>query len=323
MAEDASGSPPTVPGASSAVPEPVEPTGFRPPDRLGAGQAQPAVEAISELERGRRAYRRGQALKSVGISLASTVMFAVVVGIVLMNSPGWQVTLDTFFHPDYFARALPKVWDGLLLNMRVLAIAVVGVAVVAVVLAGLRSLKGPVFFPLRFLAAAYTDLFRGMPFLIVLYLIGFGIPALGFTDQIIPVTLLGTVALILTYSSYVAEVLRAGIEAVHPSQRLAARSLGLGHYGTLRLVVLPQALRKVTPALMNDFVSMQKDVGLISVLGAVDAVRAAQIQVALSYNYTPYVVAGLLFVAFSWPFIRLTDWLAARQQRREQIGGLV
>jgi len=121
----------------------------------------------------------------------------------------------------------------------------------------------------------------------------------------------------------VSEVLRAGIEAVHPSQRLAARSLGLSHAKTLRLVIMPQAIRKVTPALMNDFVSMQKDVGLISVLGAVDAVRAAQIEVASSYNFTPYVLAGVLFVLLSWPFIRVTDWVTARAQRREQIGGAV
>jgi polar amino acid transport system permease protein len=131
------------------------------------------------------------------------------------------------------------------------------------------------------------------------------------------------VALVLTYSAYVAEVLRAGIEAVHPSQRQAARSLGLSYNQTLRVVVLPQAVRKVTPALMNDFVSMQKDVGLISVLGAVDAVRAAQIEVAQTFNFTPYVVAGLLFVLLSWPTIRLTDWFSARARRREQIGALV
>ena len=304
---------------------PLVPSGFtaegRHFDRLGDRPAGPLP--VSDLERGRRAYRRRQTSRSIAVSLLSTVVFAVVIALVLVNSPGWQVTRDTFFNPEYFWPALPKVAEGLLLNMQVLAIAVVGVAVVAVVLAGLRSLKGPVFFPLRFLAAAYTDLFRGMPFLIVLYLIGFGIPALGFSDKPISKVLLGTIALILTYSSYVAEVLRAGIEAVHPSQRLAARSLGLSHYGALRLVVLPQAVRKVTPALMNDFVSMQKDVGLISVLGAVDAVRAAQVMVSNTYNYTPYVVAGLLFVLFSWPFIRLTDWLTARQQRREQIGGLV
>jgi polar amino acid transport system permease protein len=131
------------------------------------------------------------------------------------------------------------------------------------------------------------------------------------------------VALILTYSAYVSEVFRAGIEAVHPSQRLAARSLGLSHGKTMRLIVLPQAVRKVTPALMNDFVAMQKDVGLISVLGAVDAVRAAQIETSQAFNFTPYVVAGLLFVLLALPMIRLTDWYTARLRAREQIGSVV
>jgi polar amino acid transport system permease protein len=286
----------------------------------GAGLAGPPPVSALEIER--RAYRSRRALRSVLISLVSTVVFAVVMAIVLVNSPGWRATRDTFFDPQYFRRALPLVGKGLLLNIQVLFVAVFGVAIMALLLASLRSLRGPVFFPLRFLASAYTDLFRGLPFIIVLYLIGFGVPALGITTGIIPVALLGTVALVLTYSSYVAEVLRSGIEAVHPSQRLAARSLGLSHYRSLWLVELPQAVRKVTPALMNDFVSMQKDVGLISVLGAVDAVRAAQIQVATTYNYTAYVVAGLLFVALSWPFIRFTDWLSARQRAREQIAGL-
>ena len=294
----------------------------KPGDQQGVADV-PGLPPTSRLELNRRAFRKRQTVRSLLISLGSTAIFAVVIALVLVNSPGWRVTQDTFFNPEYFVAAIPAVWEGLLLNIRVLAFAVVGVAVVGVLLASLRSLRGPVFFPLRFLAAAYTDLFRGMPFLIVLYLIGFGIPALGLFQGIIPVAVLGTIALVLTYSSYVAEVLRAGIEAVHPSQRLAARSLGLSHYKSLRIVVLPQAIRKVTPALMNDFVSMQKDVGLISVLGAVDAVRAAQIKVAISYNYTAYVVAGLMFVAFSWPFIRLTDWLTARQQAREQLGGMV
>ncbi|UDY25341.1 ABC transporter permease subunit [Nocardioides sp. Kera G14] len=161
-----------------------------------------------------------------------------------------------------------------------------------------------------------------MPLLIVLYLVGFGIPGLGLTGRV-PSYVWGTIALVVTYGAYVAEVLRAGIEAVHPSQSLAARSLGLSYGQTLLLIVLPQAVRKVTPALMNDLVSMQKDVGLISVLGAVDAVRAAQIEVSTTYNFTPYVVAGLLFVLLSWPFIRLTDWLTARARTREQIGGVV
>jgi len=286
-----------------------------------SGHSQPPV-SVTELELGRRAYRRRQTGRSVLISAISTIVFAVVVAVILAHSPGWQVTRQTVFAPQYFLKALPAVGSGLLLNIRVLVISVIGVAIFATLLAVVRSLRGAVFFPLRFLAAAYTDIFRGIPFLIVIYLVGFGIPALGLTDKVISVTLLGTIALILSYSAYVSEVLRAGIEAVHPSQRLAARSLGLTYSQTLRLVVLPQAIRKVVPALMNDFVSMQKDVGLISILGAVDAIRAAQIQNAISFNYTPYVVAALFFIVLSWPFIRLTDWLTARQRDREQIGGL-
>lgn len=289
----------------------------------GRGQGSESLPPPSTLELDRRRFRRRQTGRSVLISLGSTVVFAVAMGVVIANSPGWQITKETFFDPQYFAEAIPKVLEGLLTNLRILGVSVIGVAVFAIVLASLRSLRGPVFFPLRFLASAYTDLFRGIPVLIVLYLIGFGVPALGLTTGIIPKEVLGTIALVLTYSAYVAEVLRAGMEAVHPSQRLAARSLGLSHYSSLRLVVLPQAIRKVTPALMNDFVSMQKDVGLVSVLGAMDAVRQAQILVADSYNFTPYVAAGLVFVALSWPFIRLTDWLTSRQQAREQIGGLV
>ena len=178
------------------------------------------------------------------------------------------------------------------------------------------------FFPLRFLAAAYTDIFRGIPFIVVLYLIGFGIPALNPTRRI-DVTLLGTVALIITYTSYVSEVLRAGLESVHPSQRYAARSLGLTHGQTMRHIIVPQAVRKVTPALMNDFISMQKDVGLISVLGATDAIRAAQLQQATTYNFTSYVVAGIFFIILSFPFIRLSDWYTARLRKREQMGGTV
>ena len=193
----------------------------------------------------------------------------------------------------------------------------------SILLASLRTLRGPIFFPVRALVAGYTDLFRGLPLIIVLYLVGFGIPGLRLDIPRFPAEFWGTVALILTYSAYVSEVFRAGIESVHPSQRLAARSLGLSHGQTMRLVVLPQAIRKVTPALMNDFVAMQKDVGLISVLGAIDAVRAAQIETASSFNFTPYVLAGLLFVLLALPMIRLTDWYTARMRTREQAGSIV
>lgn len=275
----------------------------------------------SELELERRAYRDRRSRQSVLVAIASTVAFAAIVWVTVVNTPGWAQVQQRFFDPATFVSSLPRVWDGFLLNLQVLAYSVVTVAVVALLIALLRTLRGPVFFPLRALAAAYTDIFRGIPLIIVLYLIGLGVPAL--LNQRIPVVLLGTVAITLTYSAYVSEVIRAGIEAVHPSQRLAARALGLGYAQTLRRVVLPQALRKMTPPLMNDFVSMQKDVGLISILGAVDAVRAAQIETSLTYNFTPYVVAAVLFVLLAIPTIRLADWYTARLREREQMGSIV
>ncbi|CAM5503471.1 ABC transporter permease subunit [Leifsonia shinshuensis] len=290
--------------------------------RTAAPATRPDGSPVSAIELDRRAFRAKQSGRSVLISLASTVVLAVLVWLTVVNTPGWALVQQSFFDVKTGWEYLGSILLGLWLNIQILFFAAIGVAIVATLIAIVRSLRGPVFFPLRVIVTVYTDLFRGMPLIIVLYLVGFGIPALGVFPRM-PPEFWGTTALILTYSAYVAEVLRAGMEAVHPSQRLAARSLGLSHAQMLRLVVLPQGVRKVTPALVNDFVSMQKDVGLVSVLGAVDAVRAAQIASADAYNFTPYVVAGLLFVAISWPLIRLTDWLSARAQQREQIGGVV
>ncbi|WP_062209197.1 amino acid ABC transporter permease [Demequina oxidasica] len=278
--------------------------------------------APSELELARRQHRRKASGRSVLIAIVSTILFVGVIALVLINTPGWESVKATFFDLSVAKESLPAVLQGLWLNIRVLFFATIGVAVLGTGLAVIRSLRGPVWFPLRALATIYTDLFRGVPVLIVLFLVGFGIPALEIFPRL-PAGVWGGIAITLCYSAYVAEVLRAGMEAVHPSQRIAARSLGLTHAETLRVVVIPQGLRKVIPPLMNDFVSMQKDVGLISVLGAVDAVRAAQIEVAQSFNFTPYVVAALLFVALSFPVIRVTDHISARMARREQSGGTV
>lgn len=276
----------------------------------------------SALELERRAWRRRQTGRSVLVSAVSTLVFAGLLAWAVLGSPGWTKVRQSFLDVDVAVASLPRILEGLLLNLQVLVFAALGVVIVGILLATMRTLRGPVFFPLRALATGYTDLFRGMPLLIVLYLVGYGIPGLDFFPRV-PVAVWGTIAIVLVYSAYVAEVFRAGIEAVHPSQRLAARALGLSHGQTMRRIVLPQAVRKVTPALMNDFVAMQKDVGLISVLGAVDAVRAAQIETAHFYNFTPYVVAGLLFVLLALPMIRLTDWVTARMRRREQIGSIV
>lgn len=218
--------------------------------------------------------------------------------------------------------AWPQVLEGLWLNIRVLGVAVVGTAVLGTTLALIRITTSAVMFPLRVVARVYTTVLRGIPMLVVLYLIGFGIPGLGLFGRINK-AVLGTIAVVMSYSAYIAEVLRAGFEDVHPSQRASARSLGLTSFQTMRLIIIPQALRKIAPALMNDFISMQKDVGLISTLGAIDAVRAAQILVAKTYNFTPYVVASVLFILLSVPFVILNDWYSDRLRTREQTGGMV
>ena len=278
---------------------------------------------MSAVELERQAFRKRQGARSVAVSLVSTLVVALAVWVLIVNTPGWARVQQQFFDPEVFVASLPRVWDGFLLNLRVLAMSSVLVLLFGLLLATLRTLRGPVWLPLRAIAAAYTDVFRGIPLIIVLYLVGFGIPGLELIPERLPTEFWGTLAITITYSAYVSEVFRAGIEAVHPSQRHAARSLGLSHGQAMRLVVVPQAVRKVTPALMNDFVAMQKDVGLISLLGAVDAVRAAQIETAEYFNFTPYVVAALLFVLLAIPTIRLTDWYTARVRAREQIGGIV
>jgi len=247
----------------------------------------------------------------------------VVAYLVVTRSPGWPRVQTTFFSLEFGRESFLPILRGLWVNVQVLLIGGVCVVVLGLGLAVLRTLRGPAFAPLRILATGYVDLFRGMPLIITLYLVGFGLPALRLQGVPNSPFVLGTAAIVLTYSAYVAEVFRAGIESVHPSQRAAARSLGLTHRQMMRIVVLPQAVRNVTPALLNDFVALQKDVGLISVLGAVDAVRAAQILVGQSFNFTPYVVAGLLFVLLAVPSARIADAVSARARRRQQSGSVL
>jgi polar amino acid transport system permease protein len=265
----------------------------------------------------RVAYRQSRARRSTLVALLSTVVFAAVLLLAVTSAPGWPRVRDSFFNVRVGWDSLPALLEGLWLNVRVLVVCQVLVLVVGLSLAAVRTLRGPVWFPLRALATGYVDLFRGLPLLICLYLVGFGLPGLRLSGLPTNPVLLGGLALVLVYSAYVAEVFRAGIESVHPSQLAAAKSIGLNYRRTMRLVVLPQATRRVTPALLNDFVALQKDCGLISVLGAVDAVRAAQIQSATTYNFTPYVVAGLLFIALAVPSARLADWAAKRSAVRQ------
>jgi len=206
--------------------------------------------------------------------------------------------------------------------VRIFLIAEVFILVFALVLAVLRGLPGPVFFPLRALATVYADLFRGIPTILVIYILGFGVTALQLPGVPVSPLFWGTVALVLVYSAYVSEVYRAGIESVHPSQEAAARSLGLNRLQALRHVVLPQAVRRVIPPLLNDFIGLQKDTALVALLGVIEAFRQSQIDVAATFNYTPYICTAILFIAITIPLARFTDWLIARERRQQQAGRL-
>jgi polar amino acid transport system permease protein len=260
---------------------------------------------------------RPSGARSILIALASTVVFAVVALLVITSSPGWPEVKQSFFNGEVFRESLEVIPEAFLLNVRIFLIAEAAILVVALGIAILRSLEGPVFFPLRALAVVYTDLFRGVPTILVIYLLGFGVPALQLSGVPNDPLFWGVVALILVYSAYVSEVYRAGIESVHPSQEAAARSLGLTRAKALRFVVLPQAVRRVVPPLLNDFIGLQKDTALVALLGPVEAFRQSQIEVASTFNYTPYVVTAIIFILLTIPLARLTDWLVARDRRRQ------
>jgi polar amino acid transport system permease protein len=275
----------------------------------------------SALEQERMAFRRRQSTRSTIIAVVSSVIVFLVLVVGVTSTPGWPRVRDIFFNPARALDALPAVASGLWLNIRVMLVCGVLIAVLGLAIAVLRTLRGPVFVPVRVFAAAYTDVFRGLPLLLVIFLLGFGVPALRLQGMPTNPVIYGGAALVLTYSAYVAEVFRAGIESIHPSQRAAARSLGLTYAQSMRFVVLPQAGRRVVPPLLNDLVSLQKDSGLIAVLGVIDAIRSAQIETARDFNFTPYVVAGLLFVALTIPLTRITDWVARRQGWYGAVGG--
>lgn len=285
-----------------------------------AGAELSAPYEPSEVQRGREAYRRRQTVKSVLVAAASTAVLGIVLVVAVTGAPGWQRVRESFFDLDIAREYLPEVLVGLWLNIRLLVVCALAALTIGLLVALLRTLRPAVFFPLRALATSYTYAFRGAPLIIVLYLFTFGVPGLRLAGTP-SVLVLGGIAISITYGAYLAEVFRAGIESVHPSQRAAARSLGLSYGKTMRHVVLPQAVRRVAPPLLNDLVAMQKDVGLISLAGPIDAIRAAQIGTADTYNFTPYVLAGVLFVLLAIPLIGVTDWITLRAARRQSAEG--
>jgi polar amino acid transport system permease protein len=252
------------------------------------------------------------------IAAGSTI---IVVGLILwivLTSEAWPAVQKQFFSWFHFKESFPAVLRGFWLDVRMFIVAEILILSFALVLAMIRSLRGPAFFPLRAIVVTYIDIIRGIPMLLLILLLGFGVPALQL--QGVPTSRLfwGVAALVISYSAYTAEVYRAGIESVHESQRMSARSIGLTQVQALRFVIVPQAIRNVIPALLNGFVSLQKDVALVFVLGVREGLREADIYNARTFNYTSYVVAAVLFLLISVPVARFTDWYTERDRRRRQ-----
>lgn len=261
---------------------------------------------------------REEGTRAALIAFVSTVLFVVVALWAILTSEAWPAVQRQFFSWSHFVAVFPNVLSGFRLNVKMFLFAEIVILAVSLVIAMIRSLRGPAFFPLRALAIIFIDMIRGIPVILLILLLGFGVPALQLPGVPRGALFWGLTAIIISYSAYTAEVYRAGIESVHESQRMSARSLGLTQGQALRYVLVPQAIRNVIPALLNGFVSLQKDVALVFVLGIREAVREADIYAASTFNYTGYIAATLLFLAASIPVARFADWYTARDRRRKQ-----
>ena len=281
----------------------------------GAGEESPAPSRASGRTR-RQEYERRQRIRSAIVAAVSTAVVVTLVIVLVPRTDGWERVRESFFSREIFVDSFPRLLSAFWLDVKIFLWSAPTIFVLALCLALSRNVRNPVLFPLRLFAAAYTDVFRGVPVILTIYLIGFGVP--GLRIEWLPNTPLfwGSVALILAYSAYVAEVFRAGIESVHESQRAAARSLGLSSSQTMRHVVLPQAVRRVVPPLMNDLVSLQKDVALVSLIGPIEILRQAGIDKAKFANFTPYVAAAVIFLCVTIPLTRFTDYLMHRERKR-------
>jgi len=266
-------------------------------------------------------WKQGALWKSIAIALISSIVLLTIVGVILANSTGWASFQRAFLSWPNFKSAWPLVVDGFKLNIKIFLIAEPFILAIGLLIALIRVTRSPVLFPLRAFAVIYTDFFRGAPAILVILMLGFGMPALRLSGVPNDPVFWGTVACILTSSAYTAETFRAGIDSVHPSQRAAARSLGFSNVQTLRMVVLPQAIRRQIPPLLSGFVALQKETALVSVIGPLEATRQAQIYSGLYFNFTSYLTAAVLFIAITVPLARFTDYLVKRDTRRRSAGG--
>lgn len=263
----------------------------------------------------REIYEAKQRRRSILIASASTAFVVLAIVILVPMAPGWEKVQKSFFNGEVLAKSFPKLLDAFLINVMIFAWSAPAIAVLGLLIALARDARSPALFPLRIFGAAFTDIFRGVPVILTVYLIGFGIPGLGLPRPWNSPYIWGSLALILTYSAYVAEIFRSGIDSVHKSQRSAALSLGLSERQVMRDVVLPQAVRNVVPSQMNMLIALQKDVSLLSFIGPVEIFRQAGVFKSLLANFTPYVGAALIFLAVTIPATRYADYLMAKQMR--------
>ncbi|MBC9226856.1 ABC transporter permease subunit [Aeromicrobium sp. 636] len=277
-----------------------------------AGPTEPSTR-----QQQRNAYRRRRTLRRVAAGTISSIVVLTLAAWFITQAPGWPRVREVYFSADHARESFPAILDAFWLNVRLFLTVEVLVLPLALLVAVIRVVPSAAMAPFKFLAAAYTDIFRGIPTILVVMLVGFGFPALGMAGVPTSLFWLGVISLTLSYGAYVAEVLRAGILSIHPTQWAAGRALGLGYGQTLVRVILPQAVRNVTPPLMNDFVSLQKDTALVSVIGLVEALRAAQVYQATTFNVTSMCVAAVFFIVVTIPLARFTDWLTIRSMRRQ------
>jgi polar amino acid transport system permease protein len=278
--------------------------------------AAPAVSRPTGPTR-RQAWERKQRRRSNTIAALSTFVVIVLLVTLVPQLDSWERVSDTFFNPEVFRDSFWPILRAFWLDVRIFLVCAPMIMIVGLIISLARNVRSPLLYPVRLFATIYTDGVRGVPVILWIYLIGFGMVGLINSRTFFGSYLFwGCVALVVTYSAYVSEVFRAGIESVHESQRAAARSLGMSTWQTNRYVVLPQAVRRVVPPLMNDLVSLQKDVALISLLGPVEALRRANIIKDKTFNFTPFVVAALMFIAVAVPLTRLADHLMAKERRR-------
>ncbi|WP_432126881.1 amino acid ABC transporter permease [Streptomyces sp. bgisy082] len=292
----------------------------RPATPSDASGTPDALYRPSDHERERQRYRRSRKRRHTWVSLLCTLLGLAAVGAAAVASPGWERVDSLFFDGAELRSAFPDLLRGFWLNIQMFLVAEVLILVLGLLIALVRVTRAPGLQPLRLAATVYVDVFRGVPTLLLVFLVGFGLPALQLRGTPSEPWVLGVIALVLSYTAYVAEVFRAGLDSVHPAQRNAARALGLNERQTLRHVVLPQAVRNVLPPLLNDFIALQKDTALVAVLGPLEALRAAQIKADYDFNYTPYLGAALLFIAVTIPLTRLADRLQRRAVRRTRAG---